>query len=98
MIFDDYVWLPEEFDPNFAKFGKATWSREELLQAIAKNPEHSPKPAVDAFMAAMVGHYDVVGQTYQIALRKTKASPVRPPKSVERSRWLPWLKGGGPQP
>ena len=87
MIFDDYLWLPPDLDPNSDKQG---WSVEAALQVITKHPERATKTGIDAFLAAIVGQYEVIGQGYQMAVRKTKATrrPTRPPQQKQRqSRW-----------
>jgi predicted O-methyltransferase YrrM len=90
MIFDDYLWLPPDLDPN----GPDGWSLEIVSKHIAKNPARVAKTAIDGFLAAMVGHHEVIGQGYQMAVRKIQAMRrlYRPPQQEPRSRWPSWLK------
>lgn len=69
MIFDDYLFVHHTVDPNY---GKPQWSSEAALKAIADHPDMTTKTGIDGFLAVMVGQHEVVEQTYQLAVRKTK--------------------------
>jgi predicted O-methyltransferase YrrM len=68
MIFDDYLFLHHSVDPNYGK----PWNREAALRAIAEHPAEATKSGIDGFLTAMVGQHELVEQTYQLAVRKTK--------------------------
>ena len=70
LIFDDYLFVPHEFDRQLDK----EWSKEEALAQIAEHPALCPKTAIDGFLAAMTDQYDLLGQGYQLALCK-RADP-----------------------
>jgi predicted O-methyltransferase YrrM len=90
LIFDDYLWLPEDLAP-----GRGTgpdWSYEAARQAIAKYPMDAPKTGIDGFLAAMTGHYEVIGHEYQVAVRKIKPTPPSHQREPVRSNWPAWLR------
>jgi len=70
LIFDDYLFVPHEFDRQLNK----EWSEEAALAQITEHPALCPKTAIDGFLAAMTDQYDLLGQGYQLALRK-RADP-----------------------
>ena len=70
LIFDDYLFVPHEFDRQLDK----EWTEEGALAQIAEHPAQCPKTAIDGFLAAMTGQYDLLGESYQLALRK-RADP-----------------------
>jgi len=71
LIFDDYLFVPYEIDRELT----TEWSLARALAQIAKHPTQCPKTAIDGFLAAMAGHYELVGQGYQLAIRKRTGSP-----------------------
>lgn len=66
LIFDDYLFVPHEFDRQL----DGDWSERRARAQIARHPALCPKTAIDGFLAAMKGQYELVGQGYQLALRK----------------------------
>lgn len=66
LIFDDYLFVPHEFDRQ----RDGDWSEKRARAQIARHPALCPKTAIDGFLAAMRGQYELVGQGYQLALRK----------------------------
>jgi predicted O-methyltransferase YrrM len=89
LIFDDYLWLPADLAPGGGTGPE--WSYDTARQAIARHPMDAPKTGIDAFLAAMSGHYELIGHEYQVAIRKTKAVPQKPQPEPTRSRWPAWL-------
>lgn len=80
MIFDDYLWIPHKYGkiPKPSKLRRAwiklrggNWRREAAEAAIAKVPGECPKPGVDGLLRTLEGHYELLGDDYQLALRKT---------------------------
>jgi predicted O-methyltransferase YrrM len=80
MIFDDYLWIPHKYGaipkpPRivrlFAKLRGREWLRDAAEAAIAKVPTESPKPGVDGLLRTLEGHYELLGDDYQLAIRKT---------------------------
>ena len=70
LIFDDYLFVPHELDRQLDK----EWTQEGALTQIAEHPALCPKSAIDGFLAAMTNQYELLGQGYQLALRK-RADP-----------------------
>jgi len=66
LIFDDYLFVPHEFDRQL----NGEWSEKRARRQIARHRAQCPKTAIDGFLAAMTGQYVVLGQGYQLALRK----------------------------
>lgn len=66
LIFDDYLFVPHEFDRQT----NGEWSERRARRQIAKHRAQCPKTAIDGFLTAMTGQYEVLGQGYQFALRK----------------------------
>jgi predicted O-methyltransferase YrrM len=66
LIFDDYLFVPHEIDRQ----QNVEWSEQRARRQIARHPAQCPKTAIDGFLAAMTGQYELVGQGYQLALRK----------------------------
>jgi hypothetical protein len=66
LIFDDYLFVPHEFDRQL----NGEWTEAAALAQIAEYPALCPKTAIDGFLAAMTGQYELLGQDYQLALRK----------------------------
>jgi predicted O-methyltransferase YrrM len=79
MIFDDYLWVPPKQAPpkpnalvrTWAKLRGRDWRREALERRIAAVPAETPKLGVDGLLATLVGHYELLGVTNQLAVRKT---------------------------
>jgi hypothetical protein len=55
----------------FAKLRGREWCRDAAEAAIAKVPTESPKPGVDGLLRTLEGHYELLGDDYQLAIRKT---------------------------
>ena len=82
MIFDDYMWVPpaqlgERKRPGFVTRKMLQWKginwRDAAFDAdIAKDPAECPKPGIDGFLDALVGHCELLGRGYQLAIRKTR--------------------------
>jgi len=81
MIFDDYLWVPPKqgtprrpnaLARNWAKLRGRDWRREALERQIAIAPTESPKLGVDGLLATLAGHYELLGITNQLAIRKTR--------------------------
>jgi predicted O-methyltransferase YrrM len=80
MIFDDYLWIPLKYGrigrPNKLVrelsnlFGR-DWRRAAAEAAIAKVPTETPKLGVDGLLRTLDGHYELLGDDYQLAIRKT---------------------------
>jgi predicted O-methyltransferase YrrM len=66
LIFDDYLFVPHEIDRQL----NVEWSEERARKQIAKHPRLCPKTAIDGFLSAMTGQYELVGQGYQLVIRK----------------------------
>lgn len=66
LIFDDYLFVPYEIDPELS----VKWTQEQALAQITKHPALCPKTAIDGFLAALTGQYELVGQGYQLVIRK----------------------------
>ncbi|HEU5094768.1 MAG TPA: class I SAM-dependent methyltransferase [Reyranella sp.] len=66
LIFDDYLFVPHDLDRQASR----VWSEKRARRQIARHPAQCPKTAIDGFLAAMTGQYEVLGQGYQLALRK----------------------------
>jgi predicted O-methyltransferase YrrM len=79
MIFDDYLWVPPKQAPrkpnalvrNWAKLRGRDWRREALERQIASVPTETPKLGVAGLLATLAGHYELLGVTNQLAIRKT---------------------------
>lgn len=81
MIFDDYLWVPPKHGPperpywwtrKLAKLRGSHWRPEARLRQIARTPTETPKLGVDSLLATLEGHYALLGDTYQLAVRKTR--------------------------
>lgn len=80
MIFDDYLWVPPKQAPrkpnalvrNWAKLRGRDWRRDALERQIASVPTETPKLGVDGMLATLAGHYELLGVTNQLAIRKTR--------------------------
>ena len=70
LIFDDYLFVPHEIDRQL----NGEWSEERARRQIARHRGQCPKTAIDGFLMAMTGQYELVGQGYQLAIRK-RADP-----------------------
>lgn len=79
MIFDDYLWIPLKYGgipkPSraarlLAKLRGRNWRRDAAEAAIARVPSECPKPGVDGLLRTLEGHYELLGDDYQLALRK----------------------------
>jgi predicted O-methyltransferase YrrM len=70
LIFDDYLFVPHEIDRQ----RNGEWTEKRARRQIARHPAQCPKTAIDGFLAAMTGQYDLVEQGYQLAIRK-RADP-----------------------
>jgi predicted O-methyltransferase YrrM len=66
LIFDDYLFVPHEFDRQL----DGEWSEKRARRQIARHRAQCPKTAIDGFLMAMTGQYELLGQGYQLALRK----------------------------
>ena len=47
------------------------WRRAAAEAAIAKVPTETPKLGVDGLLRTLAGHYELLGDGYQLAIRKT---------------------------
>lgn len=81
MIFDDYLWVPPKLGKpkkpgilsrNLIKLRGGDWRREGLLKQIESVAGDTPKMGVDALLATLAGHHEVIGSDYQLAVRKTR--------------------------
>lgn len=81
MVFDDYLWVPPKYGkpakPNhlvrlWAKLRGRHWRDEALLRQIREVATETPKLGVDGLLATLEGHYEVIGVSNQIAVRKTR--------------------------
>ena len=81
MIFDDYLWLPPDHQPlprpsglarKLAHWRGSHWRRDATAAAIARIPAATPKLGIDSLLAALDGHYELIGKDYQLAVRKTR--------------------------
>ena len=70
LVFDDYLFVPHELDRQL----DGEWSEKRARAQIARHPGQCPKTAIDGFLMAMTGQYELLGQGYQLALRK-RADP-----------------------
>lgn len=84
MIFDDYLWFPQEMDPENKG---PSWSKEAALRVIEQHPAKCPKYAIDGFLGAMTGQCEVIGSDYQVAIRKIMPAPMLPRPKPERQPW-----------
>ena len=66
LVFDDYLFVPHEFDRQASR----EWSEKRARAQIARHRAQCPKTAIDGFLTAMTGQYELLGQGYQLALRK----------------------------
>jgi predicted O-methyltransferase YrrM len=80
MIFDDYLWVPPKYGPPPAlgwwdrkrlKWQGRSRKEEAKLRQIASVAVETPKLGVDGLLATLAGHYEVLGTTAQLAVRKT---------------------------
>lgn len=80
LIFDDYLWIPLKYGRipkpsklvrEWARLRGRSWRREAAEAAIAKVPMECPKPGIDALLLTLQGHYELLGDDYQLAIRKT---------------------------
>lgn len=81
MIFDDYFWVPPKHGkpqkPNrlvrlWAKLRGRHWRKDAMLKHMKGIETQSPKLGVDGLLATLAGHYELLGTTNQLAVRKTK--------------------------
>jgi predicted O-methyltransferase YrrM len=89
LIFDDYLWLPDDAHPCPGM----PWHDDLLVKARTRHAMKTPKVGIDGFLTAIVGHYELLGQDYQLAVRKTRETGLQPlpePHQPTRSRWLRW--------
>lgn len=80
MIFDDYLWVPPKYGkppkPNklarrWAKMRGRDWRRESWERHTQIAPVESPKLGIDGLLATLKGHYELLGISHQLAVRKT---------------------------
>lgn len=80
MIFDDYLWIPLKYEPIqrpnrflrlLAKARGKHWRRVSAEAAIARIPTETPKLGIDGLLRTLQGHYQLLGDDYQLAIRKT---------------------------
>lgn len=80
MIFDDYLWIPSKYGAipkpgklmrELSNLAARDWRRRAAEAAIAKVPTESPKTGIDGLLRTLAGHYVLLGDDYQLALRKT---------------------------
>lgn len=81
MIFDDYLWVPPRLGPpprpgrlarRWARLQGRDWREEALIRQIESVAVETPKLGVDGLLATLRGHYEVVGRSNQLAVRKTR--------------------------
>lgn len=81
MIFDDYLWLPPKLGKparpsglsrRLTKLRGGDWRREALQKQIDKVAVDTPKLGVDHLLDTLRGYHEVIGNQYQIAVRKTR--------------------------
>jgi predicted O-methyltransferase YrrM len=81
MIFDDYMWVPPIYGPparpwaiarKWARFRGRDWRAEALERQIASHALQTPKLGVDSLLATLTGHYELLGKSNQLAVRKTR--------------------------
>ena len=80
MIFDDYLWIPLKYGPIrrpnrfmrlLAKARGKHWRRVSAEAAISRIPTETPKLGIDGLLRTLEGHYQLLGDDYQLAIRKT---------------------------
>lgn len=81
MIFDDYLWVPPKLGPpprpawwrrKWEKLHGRDWRRFSLMRQIETVRLDTPKLGVDGLLATLAGHYELLGISNQLALRKTR--------------------------
>ncbi|WP_426688911.1 class I SAM-dependent methyltransferase [Rhodanobacter ginsengiterrae] len=81
MIFDDYLWVPPKMGPpprpgrltrKWLRWTGRQWWVEGLKKQIASVKTQTPKLGVDGLLATIEGHYELLGVSNQLALRKTR--------------------------
>lgn len=81
MIFDDYLWVPPKLGPpakpsglsrRLTKLRGGDWRREALQRQIDSVAVDTPKLGVDGMLATLRGYHEVIGDDYQLAVRKTR--------------------------
>lgn len=81
MIFDDYLWVPPKLGPprrpgrlarKWLRWTGRQWWVEGLKQQIEGVKTETPKLGVDGLLATLEGHYELLGISNQLALRKTR--------------------------
>lgn len=85
MIFDDYRWLPQEFEAalparprkwsrmllKLLGSGERAWRNRQRDRMIATVPTRTPKLGIDTLLQTLAGQYTLLGADYQVAIRKT---------------------------
>lgn len=81
MIFDDYLWVPPKYGPPpkpsrwrrwWDKRRGLDWRREGLFRQIESVALETPKLGVDGMLATLGDHYETVGVSNQLAIRKVR--------------------------
>lgn len=81
MIFDDYLWVPPKhgkpprppfWTRHWSRWRGRDWRQDALLRQIARVRVQTPKLGVDGLLATLEGHYEVVGRSNQLAVRRTR--------------------------
>lgn len=82
MIFDDYLWVPPKLGPpprapwwvrKWEKLHGRDWRKRAMLKQIEGVKLDTPKLGVDGLLATLTGHYELLGISNQLAVRKTRA-------------------------
>lgn len=81
MIFDDYLWAPPKLGPpprpswwirKWERLHGRNWRTRALLKQIDSVKLDTPKLGVDGLLATLTGHYELLGISNQLAVRKTR--------------------------
>lgn len=81
MIFDDYLWVPPRLGPperppwwirKWEKLRGRHWRTRAVLRQIERVKLETPKLGIDGLLATLAGHYERIGLSNQLAVRKTR--------------------------
>jgi len=81
IIFDDYLWVPPKLGSpprppwwrrKWYRMRGQDWRKAAILKQIESVKLDTPKLGVDGLLATLSGHYELLGVSNQLAVRKTR--------------------------